>query len=139
MTLLLALYNPVNSTILRKCKKKFSTICQTFPFDHLLRYHFCDYVILFDDNIFTHKTTKFIKRHTRPTKFIRLLHNIWDHIRLHFFTSSKSKELCNVNNILSYFIPGMHNIRPAGQMWPVKAFNMALKALTYTHLAWFLM
>jgi len=30
---------------------------------------------------------------------------------------------------------GMHNIRPAGQMWPAKAFNLALKALAYVHLA----
>ncbi len=30
---------------------------------------------------------------------------------------------------------GMHNIRPAGQMWPAKAFKLALKALIYIDLA----
>jgi len=38
MTLLLTFDNPVNLTILRKCKKKFLTICQTLPFDYVLRY-----------------------------------------------------------------------------------------------------
>ncbi len=28
----------------------------------------------------------------------------------------------------SYFTPGMHNIRPAGQMWAAKALNLAREA-----------
>jgi len=33
----------------------------------------------------------------------------------------------------------MHNIRPAGQMWLAKAYNLALKAQIIAYLAWFLM
>jgi len=29
----------------------------------------------------------------------------------------------------------MHNIRPAGQMWPAEAFNLARKAQIYVYLA----
>jgi hypothetical protein len=33
------------------------------------------------------------------------------------------------------FRPDMHNIRPTGQMWPAKAFSLALKVLICVHLA----
>ena len=32
----------------------------------------------------------------------------------------------------------MHNIRPAGQMWPADAFNLARQALKFVFLAYFL-
>jgi len=35
--------------------------------------------------------------------------------------------------IAALFRAGMHSIRPAGQMWPAKAFKLALKALIYIH------
>ncbi len=34
------------------------------------------------------------------------------------------------------FKAGVHNIRPAGQMWPAEAFYMAHKAHNLAYLAW---
>jgi len=38
-------------------------------------------------------------------------------------------------SLITLLRPGMHNIRPAGQMWPAKAFILALRALIYVYLA----
>jgi len=38
---------------------------------------------------------------------------------------------------IKYFKSGMHNIRPAGQMWPVEAFNLGRKTLNFVYFAFF--
>ncbi len=38
-------------------------------------------------------------------------------------------------NQLICSIPGMHKIRPAGQMWPAEAFYLAHKVLKFDYLA----
>ncbi len=37
------------------------------------------------------------------------------------------------------FSTGMHNIRPAGQMWPAETFDLAREALIFVYLACFFM
>ncbi len=41
----------------------------------------------------------------------------------------------NLLEMVQSIRPGMHNIRPAGQMWPAEAFNLARKVLNFNYLA----
>jgi hypothetical protein len=63
---------------------------------------------------------------------IEHIYQIFEFCLTHWATCAAAKAEEQVKPIV-----GMHNIRPAGQMWPAKAFNLARKAQNLVYFACF--